>query len=262
MPMFRHGFFQIAILNSGDGELQRDKQVESFNDFTLFMTVPGQLLSWDIQRNWQGFYASFTDDYITIKHQNRNFLRHFPFLRRSIPASLKLSASEAKSIIELFEKLHLEHLKPSPYSKSIIESYLNILLEYTRQFFDQYGSSKEAKSNSPLTERFDLVLEEMIRAHALGQRERFKSVGEIAEELAVTPKHLSETLKNETGQTALAHIHHSLIQLAQSLLSTTDLTVTEISFQLGFENPNYFMRLFKKKTDMTPRAYRNSVSAN
>ena len=82
------------------------------------------------------------------------------------------------------------------------------------------------------------------------------SVKELAERLNISPRYLSDLLKQETGKTALEHIHIFLIDEAKSMLTSTPYTVAETAYHLGFENPPYFTRLFKKEVGLTPMEYK------
>ena len=83
----------------------------------------------------------------------------------------------------------------------------------------------------------------------------------FSEKLNVTPNYLSDTIKHHSGKSALNIIHDFVIEEAKILLITSSQTVSEISYILGFEYPNYFSRLFKKKTNLSPSDFRKSVKS-
>ena len=87
------------------------------------------------------------------------------------------------------------------------------------------------------------------------------SVHAVAQELNISPHYPSDLLKTLTGQTTQQHIHNRLVEIAKQELSTTDLTVSEIAFQLGFEHSQSFARFFKKKTNLSPLDFRKSISS-
>ena len=86
----------------------------------------------------------------------------------------------------------------------------------------------------------------------------FDSVGDYAEQLYISPKHLSETVKNISGQSALQVIHNARIHHAKSLLRQTNMTVSQIAHELNFDNPDYFSVFFKRLAGESPLAFRNS----
>lgn len=86
----------------------------------------------------------------------------------------------------------------------------------------------------------------------------FPTVEKLATDLNVSSSYLSDMLRSLTGQNTQQHIHHKLIEKAKEILTTTDLTVSEIAYQLGFEYPQSFSKLFKRKTSLTPSKCRHS----
>ena len=82
----------------------------------------------------------------------------------------------------------------------------------------------------------------------------------VADKLHVSPNYLSELLKQLTGQSTMHHIHDKLIEKAKEKLSTTDLSVSEIAYELGFEHPQSFSKLFKAKTNFSPMEFRQSFN--
>ena len=94
---------------------------------------------------------------------------------------------------------------------------------------------------------------------AFEQEYSIPTVEQLAASLCVTPRYLSDALKVETGKTAKDLIHLELIDSAKELLQTSDSTISEIAYQLGFEYPNYFARLFKKKVGLTPSQFRKTT---
>lgn len=78
-------------------------------------------------------------------------------------------------------------------------------------------------------------------------------------ELGLSPYYLSDLLKKETGKNALEHIHLFVIERAKNLMSETEHSITQIGYELGFEYPQHFSKLFKAKTGMSPREFRNTI---
>jgi AraC-like DNA-binding protein len=78
----------------------------------------------------------------------------------------------------------------------------------------------------------------------------------IADKMGMSSRYLSDAIKAETGDAAKAHIQLFIIEKAKSLLANTNEPVSNIGYDLGFEYPQYFVRLFKKKTGMTPSDFR------
>ena len=134
----------------------------------------------------------------------------------------------------------------------MIVSQIETLLLYAERFYRRQFITRNAASDD-LVARF----EQLLNAHFEGEGERaLPTVQQFADDLHVSPAYLSGLLRTLTGQTAQQHLHRKLIDYAKQLLLSSSLTVSEAAFQLGFEYPQYFNRLFKQKTGMTPGAYR------
>ena len=259
MPPFRNRFYQIALVMDADGHVGQNHLLHNFKNCTLFFNTPGQILKWDIIKNWRGYYISFKSDFISLSFENPVTLHHYPFFRHEAKKFFDLNEQEALILAGLFEKMLYEYSQPSIYNMTIIQSYLNVILTYGKRFYEREKECKKTtESHSPLIHRFEMLLEEMFKPVSFGMDVVLKSVSEIARELHVSPKYLSEVLKEETGKTAVQHIHHRVIDLAKALLKNTSLSIGEIAYQLGFENPPYFTRLFKNQTGQSPSAFRGS----
>ncbi|MEO1023132.1 MAG: AraC family transcriptional regulator [Bacteroidota bacterium] len=258
MEPFRTTFFQVSVVMKATGKLGQNTLVHQFEECTLFFNIPGQILNWDIVPDWSGFYASFKSDIIAAGINNPVFLTDFPFLKMGTQKFFSLNQQEALTLFELFGKMHYEYSNPSLYNKAIIQSYLSIVLQYGKRFFERdHAENVHRRATSPLSQRFEEVLESMFKPLNFGVEVQQKSISDIADELFVTPKHLSDVLKKETGFTGNQLIQKKTIESARHLLTSTTLTVTEIAYQLGFDQPAYFTRLFKKHEEMSPVEFRN-----
>lgn len=258
MPPFRNSFYQVALVLNADGYIGQNHLIHDFKSCTLFYNTPGQILKWDIVKNWKGYYVSFKPDFVSRSMTNSATLYHYPFFRHGEKKFFDLDEKEALALCELFEKICYEYSNPSIYSKAIIQSYLNVILNYGRRFYKRDKAFVQTRDTlQPLVQQFENFLNELFKPATLGMDIQLKPVYGIADELNVSPKYLSEVLKAETGKTALEHVHERIISLAKGFLKNTSLRVSEIAYQLGFENPPYFSRLFKKCTGQSPTAYRS-----
>lgn len=259
MKPFRNNFYQVAIVMHGSGELGQNSSLYDFKDYTLFFNIPGQVLCWNIINDWSGFYMSFNAEALSSGPSSSAFLSEFPFLKTGESKFFHVNKEEATTLYELFEKAYHEYSNPTIYNKTIIQSYLGVVLQYGKRFYDRDQEVKQEKrETSSLTQRFEDLLIDMFKPVQFGSYIQLKQVNEIADELFVSSKHLSEVLKRETGSTANQHIQKRIVHHARQLLIHTSYTVSEIAFQLGMDNPPYFTRLFKKHEGLSPVEFRNS----
>lgn len=258
MPAFRHTFFQIALLESGGGTVSSDGKAFDLEKFSLFFQQPGQIIHWQVPKDWKGYYLSVAETFYTSTIDRFQALADFPFFQQFTPA-FQLKKEEAQLMLDIFQRIGQEYQKPSMYSQSIIKSYLSTLLGYCLRFHDREITEAAASDTRlDLVDRFKKALRQYGQAVGAGLVTEHKSVSNFAEELAVTSKHLSEVVKKSTGQSPIDHINQVLIDEASKLLQTTPMAIKEVGYYLGFSSPSYFNRLFKKISGTSPAAYRKA----
>ncbi len=130
-----------------------------------------------------------------------------------------------------------------------------MLLKYAERFYERQYVTRQISSHQVL-DRLEAILEDYFDLQVASGR-GLPSVQDVALDLNLTPDYLTALLKNLTGQTTQQHIHQKLIEKAKVKLSSTRLSVSEIAYQLGYEHPQSFSKLFKAKTNQSPLEYRS-----
>lgn len=256
---FRLGFHQLAILESGGGVVSQDGQALELGKYTLFFNLPGQIIYWDVPQDWRGYYFNLSESYYTVPIDGYPRLRDLPFFRR-YTTPIQLTAPEADQILTAFQLLYEEYSRPTPYLRQVSKALLNLLLAYTLRIYDRVAEADVAKaSGQSVAERFRDLVSKRITSLSLGLEAESLSINEIAGELFVSPPHLSTTVREATGKTPTAYVQHLLIAEAQKLLLATSLSASEIAYQLDFQDPAYFSRVFKKVAGESPTAYRKKL---
>lgn len=138
---------------------------------------------------------------------------------------------------------------------SVKVSTIELLLNYCNRYYDRQFITRAA-SNKDVISEFESLLYSYFDSEDL-QTRGFPSVKYFAEQLHLSPNYLSDLLKKETGRNSSEHIQHHVVELAKDRLLSSTVTVSEIAYDLGFEYPQYFSKLFKKRTGMSPAEYRN-----
>jgi len=138
------------------------------------------------------------------------------------------------------------------HCQDIIVSQIDVLLNYSERFYTRQFITRNSVESDILT-RFQSIL----KKHFDSDKEKLITANEIAATLAISTNYLYDLLRNLTGMNTQQHIHAYMIERAKGMLLTTDLSVNEIAYSLGFEYPQYFNRLFKSKTGQTPVEFRN-----
>jgi AraC family transcriptional regulator, transcriptional activator of pobA len=160
---------------------------------------------------------------------------------------LVLSTKEEKTLNDIIEKIKEEyHANIDKFSKQIIISHIETLLNYSERFYNRQFITRE-KANHEILEHLEKLLADYFSSDDLISK-GLPTVQYIADTLNISPKYLSGLLKVLTGQSTQQHIHEKLIDKAKEKLSTTKLSASEIAYELGFEHSQSFSKLFKTKT--------------
>ena len=163
-----------------------------------------------------------------------------------------------RSIMQNIE--HEYHNNQDEFSKEIILSQLDTLLKYADRYYKRQFLNRKT-INQTMISRFTEVLTDYAEAGNLSLK-GIPSVDWLAEQLEVSHRYMSDMIKVETGKTAIDQINLFLVEEAKNMLLEPNVSISETAYQLGFEYPQYFSRLFKKKTGMSPKNYVLSQSVN
>jgi AraC-like DNA-binding protein len=186
-------------------------------------------------------------------------IKQYDFWDYSVHEALFLSEKEEDTLVGIMK--HIKHecqLNIDQFSKNIIVAHLETLLSYADRFYHRQFITRE-KENHQVLERLETILNDYLNNDALISR-GLPTVAYVAQALNLSPKYLSSLLKVLTGQNTQQHIHEKLIEKAKEKLSTTNLSVSEIAYELGFEHLQSFSKLFKTKTNQSPLEFRASFN--
>ncbi|MEM7573427.1 MAG: AraC family transcriptional regulator [Bacteroidota bacterium] len=257
MPPFRIGFYQLAVLESGSGLVSTDGKKLQLGEHSLFFNLPGQIIYWDVAKNWKGYYLNLEEQFYTQALDGYPRLADLPFFR-TYQSPIQLEEEEATNLLELMQRMQMAYRTENRYRRHILKALLQAILAYTLSAHARQADHQleEVAQQGPAA-RFVNIVQERIRARSLGIDTAPLSPAELAQELFISPQHLSKVVKAATGYSPIRYLQHNLIAEAQKLLRATPLSIAEIGFQLGYEDPAYFSRLFKKVTGVSPSIYRN-----
>lgn len=185
-------------------------------------------------------------------------IKEYGFFDYATDEALILSEGEEQSIKQIFRQIEKEYLLPiDQYSQDVVLSNIDLLLTYCNRYYNRQFITRKT-TNNQLQEKVSQILDEYIQQEA--PHKGLPTAQFLANELNLSAKYLSDCLKNLTGLTTQQIIHEKLIEKAKDILTTTELSVSEIAYQLGFEFPQSLNRLFKNKTKQTPLEFRASFN--
>ncbi|AUD02079.1 helix-turn-helix domain-containing protein [Spirosoma pollinicola] len=252
---FAMGFYNITYNESAGCRMRYGHTTYDFNEGGMFFTSPGQPLA--------GFQSPDSSSGFTLL-VHPDFLRHYPldatiktygFFSYSVAESLHLSEKE-KTIITAIAKNLGDELETAidTISQDILITQVELLLNYSHRFYKRQFITRKTVHNA-LLEKLDLLLHTYLNDET-ALMNGLPTVQFLADKLNVSPRYLGDMLRTLTGHNTQQHIHYNLIEKAKEILTISDLTVGEIAYQLGFEHPQSFSKLFKSKTNMTPLEFR------
>ena len=254
--------YSISLKKIVKGNLNYGRTEYDFTNGVLIFLAPRQVMQWDSTAVFEqkGFSINFHEDFLKgteLAHQ----IKKYGFFSYSANEALHLSPKEEKQLASIVENIEIEyHNNQDKFSKDIILSQLSTLLKYANRFYERQFLNRKELSNS-LLEQFNKQLDIYFESGQL-QEKGIPSIDQIAEKLSVSQRYLSDTLKKETGKTTTEHLQLYLIDEAKNILLNPSKSISEVAYELGFEYPQYFSRLFKKKEGISPSKFRAMYSRN
>jgi AraC-like DNA-binding protein len=254
-------FYKVSFKTSFTGKLKYGQGFYDFEEGGMSFIAPGQLLRMqDEEANYDGMTLHIHPDF--LRHSTLNTsIKQYGFFSYSAAEALYLSEKEKKTIISIYQFIQDELAERiDKFSQDVIISQIELLLNYANRFYDRQFITRKTVSHDILS-KLESLLENYLsneKASASG----LPTVNNLAEQLHLTPRYLSDLLRNLIGQNTQQFIHEKIIEKAKEYLSKDELTVAEVGYKLGFEHPQSFTKLFKNKTQLTPLQFRTSISKN
>lgn len=253
-------FYSISMKRTTNSKIRYGQQQYDFDDGVLFFMAPHQVFSVTRARNVKpehtGWILLIHPDFLWNTPLAKG-IKKYEFFDYAVNEALFLSAKEEAVLNNIIQNIRQEyHANIDEFSQSIIISQIETLLNYAQRFYRRQFITRKITNDRVLV-KLEALLENYFNNEEL-MRSGLPSVQFVADELNLSPNYLSTLLKVLTGKSTQHHIHEKLIEKAKEKLSTTDLTVNEIAFELGFERSQSFSKLFKTKTNLSPLAFRKS----
>lgn len=253
------GFYSVMFKNHCANKLKYGKEYYDFQEGTLMCIAPNQIITIENDANSEnadivGWGLFFHPDLIRGTSLG-NKIKEYTFFSYEVNEALHLSDKEKQTLWDCVYKLENELSENIDlHSQTLITSNIELLLNYCARYYDRQFITRK-KVNTNLLRKFETILNSYFNSNDQ-QYKKLPSVKYFAELLFLSPNYLSDLLKKETGKTAQEYLHYYLIEEAKNNLLNTNDPINEIAFNLGFEYPQYFSKLFKSKTGMTPLAFR------
>ncbi len=258
-----YDFYSISMKRVKNAKFKYGQQASDFDEGVLFFMSPGQVFGLEIEK---GSIRQRPEGWMILIHPNflwntplAKNIKQYEFFNYSVNEALYLSDKEEVMLTTIAQNVEQEyHANIDRFSQSVIIAQLELLLTYSERFYQRQFITRKIANHEILIKMEDLLIN-YFTSGELSQK-GLPTVTYIADNLNISPGYLSGLLKSLTGQNTQQHLHNKLIELAKVKLSTTNLSVSEIAYDLGFEHLQSFSKLFKTKTNFSPMEFRHSFN--
>ncbi len=261
-PPITNDCYTISLKKTVKGKLNYGRTKYDFTNGVLIFIAPRQVLQWDssVIFEQQGFSINFHEDFLKGTELAQQ-IKKYGFFSYAVNEALHLSPKEERQMESIVENIEIEYNNnQDEFSKDIIIAHLDTLLKYANRSYERQFLNRKELSNSFL-EAFNKQLDTYFESGQL-QEKGIPSIDQIAQKMSVSQRYLSDTLKRETGKTTTEHLQLYLIDEAKNILLNPNKSISEVAYELGFEYPQYFSRLFKKKEGISPSKFREKFNVN
>ena len=252
-------FYSVMFKNYCRNNIKYGRKSIDFQDGSLICIAPNQIIEIDNEieerADKMGWGLFFHPDLIRNTSLNEK-IKAYGFFNYEVSEALHLSEKEKCILFELIQEIQKELLENiDVHSQQIIVSSIELLLSYCLRFYDRQLITRGQNSRLIISQ-IENILIQWFSDNKTNEK-GLPTVSYLAGKVHLSSSYLSDLLKKETGKSAQELIHFYLIEEAKNLLMNSEKNINEIAFELGFEYPQYFNKLFKKKTGKTPMEYRN-----
>jgi len=255
-------FYSIGLKRNVNAKFNYGQQHYDFDSGVLSFISPLQFLKIEINPDAKveptGWLLLIHPDFLWNTDLAKK-IKSYDYFQYAVNEALFLSENEEKTVVEILRSIEREYQSNmDKFSQELIIAQIERLLIYADRFYQRQFITRK-KSNQELVERFEQILSQYFKPEMLAEK-GIPSVKSIAGQMNISPNYLGSLLRIYTKQNTQQHIQNKLIDYAKERLTTTDLSASEIAYELGFEHPQSFSKLFKNKTQQSPLAFRKSFN--
>ena len=262
---FNYGIYALYLKLEKACDIKYGRQTYDYQEGTIVCFAPGQTAETNpttdkVQVNAHGIL--FHPDLLRGTSLGKN-IKKYTFFSYEVNEALHLSEEERSIVMDCLKiiRMELEH-GVDKHSKTLLVNHIELLLNYCMRFYERQFITR-GKTNRDVLTRFENLLDAYFES-ALAEQDGLPTVKYFADKLCLSSNYFGDMFKKETGKSPQEYIQEKVIELAKERISDTADTVSQIAYSLGFQYPQHFCRLFKKRVGYTPSEYRAQVglSAN
>ncbi|WDF67069.1 helix-turn-helix domain-containing protein [Sphingobacterium oryzagri] len=253
-------YYSITIKRDFGVKIQYGQQSVDFNEGIMFFMAPNQVFR--VQKDV--FQDGSRNGWIMLIHPDllwstnlAKTIKDYDFFHYAMHESLFLSSEEESMIVKIVASIRQEYTSHiDNFSQQIIVSQVETLLHYSHRFYKRQFMTRKVSSHKIL-ERLEKILNDYLKDDSI--EKGLPSVKFVADKLNISPNYLTNLLKMLTGDNTQQHIQNKILEKAKEKLSTTDHSISQIAYELGFGYPQSFNKFFKARTKLSPIEFRLSL---
>lgn len=257
---FNYGIYALYLKLEKACDIKYGRQTYDYQEGTIVCFAPGQTAETNpttdkVQVNAHGIL--FHPDLLRGTSLGKN-IKKYTFFSYEVNEALHLSEEERSIVMDCLKiiRMELEH-GVDKHSKTLLVNHIELLLNYCMRFYERQFITR-GKTNRDVLTRFDNLLDEYFES-TLAEQDGLPTVKYFADKLCLSSNYFGDMFKKETGKSPQEYIQEKVIELAKERISGTADTVSQIAYSLGFQYPQHFCRLFKKRVGYTPSEYRAQI---
>jgi AraC family transcriptional activator of pobA len=244
----RKDFYMFVLVRQGSSRHWVDTTPYVLKNNTFYVSSPWQVHIKEKSKPLEGIIVSFSEEFLAMDETNS--IKQLPIIKNTCNAhEFTLQPNELAFIEDVLQKMLDEYQSTNSWRNAMLLSYIRILSIYTSRLYNEQYTN-DNKERTLLQQFRQLINDHITEMH---------QVADYARLLNITAGHLNDVIKQQSGKTAIAHIHERLVMEAKRRLFHTGLSAKEIAWELGFEDASYFNRFFKRMAEQTPATFRQST---
>ena len=257
---FNYGIYALYLKLEKACDIKYGRQTYDYQEGTIVCFAPGQTAETNpttdkVQVNAHGILLH--PDLLRGTSLGKN-IKKYTFFSYEVNEALHLSEEERSIVMDCLKiiRMELEH-GVDKHSKTLLVNHIELLLNYCMRFYERQFITR-GKTNRDVLTRFENLLDEYFES-TLAEQDGLPTVKYFADKLCLSSNYFGDMFKKETGKSPQEYIQEKVIELAKERISGTADTVSQIAYSLGFQYPQHFCRLFKKRVGYTPSEYRAQI---
>lgn len=250
-------FYKITFITRNKGRLKYGRNYYDYDEGSMLFLAPNQLVGSTEYNSETYCYILLIHPDFLLGHPIARKIKQYGYFSYASNEALHLSEVERETILSVYKIMEQElNSRVDEFSQEVVIAQIELMLSYVNRFYKRQFITRKTASNDIL-QKTEAILDDYIQRQE-NLRLGLPTVQYLSDQLNISPGYLSDMLRDLIGQNAQQYIRSKIIEKAKEKLTGTDLTVAEIAYELGFEHPQSFSKMFRLRTGLSPLEFRAS----